>query len=221
LSYIDTFDHEFVGYFGGIPVYHPLVDIPDGPDRREDFGCGPGHLVIGGGSGEHPAIVVLEPSVVVISFIHAWREELERLYPDEYQSLRPTAETLPAAPVRWHPDDWWGVLDFAGWAVKDYVKFDDRCKSRAFRRPFDPDKDGLLEAWLASSVGEFILLAMPELCRDLTDQLADLRDRVGCFPLYENILLVPPGYRVWGRRERNNQVMWGNSAWRVERVPGT
>jgi hypothetical protein len=24
MSYIDTFDHELVGFFGGLPLYHPL-----------------------------------------------------------------------------------------------------------------------------------------------------------------------------------------------------
>ncbi len=43
MSYIDTFDHEFVGFFGGIPVYHPLEIVPALPDDDpQDFDCSAG-----------------------------------------------------------------------------------------------------------------------------------------------------------------------------------
>ena len=224
MGYMETFDNEFVGYFGGLPVFHPLVDIADPEDcQRDAFGCGPETLVIGGGvgDGEHRAVVVLDAAAAVLSFVHAWREWYKGYDPDVYRALTPTAEALPDAPDRRESNDWWGVLDFAGWGVEDYVNFDGRCKSRAFNRPFAPDRDGILEAWLGASVGEFILLAMPELCRELTDQLGALRARARGCPLYENILLVPPGYSVRGRRERDDRITWGVSAWRVERNPGT
>ena len=28
MSYIDSYPHELVGYFGPVPVYRPLEDIP-------------------------------------------------------------------------------------------------------------------------------------------------------------------------------------------------
>jgi len=112
--------------------------------------------------------------------------------------------------------EWRHVFEFAGWRVADYVEFSARCASRAFHRPFDPGKDASLEQWLAASVGEFILLAMPELAEDAIRRLGDLRRHVSG-DLYRNILLLPPGYSVWGRREVDNQVMWGVSAWRIQR----
>lgn len=108
------------------------------------------------------------------------------------------------------------VFEFAGWGVTDHAKFSTRCASRAFHRPFDPEKDVSLEQWLAASVGEFILLAMPELAEDAVQRLGDLRRHV-IGDIYKNILLVPPGYPVWGRREIGNQVTWGISAWRIQR----
>ena len=47
MSYSDAFDHEFVGYFGGIPAYHLLEVVPADPDAPRDFGRGPETLVIG------------------------------------------------------------------------------------------------------------------------------------------------------------------------------
>ena len=72
MSYIDTFDNEFVGYFGGIPVYHPLEVVPASPDDPAQFACGPDNLVIGGGSGEWPGLVVKDAGETVACFVRAW-----------------------------------------------------------------------------------------------------------------------------------------------------
>jgi hypothetical protein len=218
MSYVDTFDNEFVGYFGGVPVYHPLEVLPPLPDDDPlDFACGPENLLIGGGSGEHPGIVVKETGETVVCFVRAWLDETPFLSPDERQALRPTVEAWADAAGRRQPrSDWGHVFEFAGWAVTDYVKFSTRCASRAFHRPFDPDKDASLEQWLAASVGEFILFAMPELAEDAVQRLGDLRRHVSG-DIYRNILLLPPGYPCWGRREVDSQVTWGISAWRIQR----
>jgi hypothetical protein len=70
--------------------------------------------------------------------------------------------------------------------------------------------------WLAASVGEFILFAMPELAQDAVHRLGDLRRHVSG-DIYRNLLLLPLGYHAWGRREVDNQVTWGISAWRIQR----
>jgi hypothetical protein len=219
VSYIDTFDNEFVGYFGGIPVYHPLEVVPALPDDDPlDFPCGPENLLIGGGSGEHPGIVVKAPGETVICFVRTWLEkENPFLSQEERQALQPAVEAWPdASDRRQTRSDWRPVFEFAGWRAADYVEFSTRCASRAFHRPFDPVKDASLEEWLAASVGEFVLLAMPELAPHAIQRLGDLRRHVSG-DIYKNILLLPPGYPVWGRREVDNQVIWGLSAWRIQR----
>jgi hypothetical protein len=218
MSYIDTFDHEFVGYFGGVPVYHPLEVVPATPNGPEDFGCGPENLVIGGGPGEHLGLIVKEVGETVGCFVRAWLRWYARHFPDNYQVLRPTIEAWLDEPASEEtPDYWRRIFAFAGWGAADYEAFSGRCASRAFMRPFTPDEDGSLESWLAASVGEFVLCAMPELGGDPIRRLGDLRRHV-TGGLYQNILLLPPGYPVWGRREVDNQILWGISAWRVQRV---
>lgn len=217
MSYIDCFDHEFVGYFGGIPVYHPLEVVPDSPDDPACFACGPDNLVIGGGSGERPGLVVKDGGETVGCFVRSWLEWHERNFPDEYQLLRPAVEAWPDASLGHETADYWrSVFEFAGWQTADYVDFSSRCASRGFPRPFVPEEDGDLESWLAASVGEFILLAMPELATDVIQRLGDLRQHVSG-DIYRNLLLLPPGYPVWGRREVDMQVIWGVSAWRIQR----
>jgi hypothetical protein len=218
MSYIDAVDHEFVGYFGGIPVYHPLEAVPARPaDDPRDFGCGPENLLIGGGSGKHPGIVVKAPGEAVVCFVRAWLDQTPFLSPDERQALRPAVEAWPdASDCRRTRSDWQHVFEFAGWRAADYVEFSTRCTSRAFHPPFDPGKDASLEQWLAASVGEFILFAMPELAEDAVRRLGDLRRHLSG-DVYKNILLLPPGYPVWGRREVDKKVVWGISAWRIQR----
>jgi hypothetical protein len=69
---------------------------------------------------------------------------------------------------------------------------------------------------VSRSIGEFLLFAMPELAEEAVARLGDLRRHVSG-NIYQNILLVPPGHPVWGRREVDNQVTWGVSAWRIQR----
>jgi hypothetical protein len=230
VSYIDSFDHEFVGYFGGLPVYHPLEVVPADPDDGpRDFACGPDHLVIGGGSGEHPAIVVKEPGETVACFVRAWLHWHQWQYPEEHAALRPAVDAWPDASGRVETCGYWRrVFEFAGWQAADHVAFSRRCSSPAFCRPFTPHEDGsvhpfapggdgCLERWLAVSVGEFILLAMPELASDAIRRLGELRPHIS-EGLYCNILLLPPGYPCWGRREVGHQVTWGVSAWQIQRA---
>jgi hypothetical protein len=47
MSYIDSFRHEFIGFFAGLPVYHPLEVVVD----TANFSCTPQNLIMGGGSG--------------------------------------------------------------------------------------------------------------------------------------------------------------------------
>jgi len=221
MSYIDTFDNEFVGYFGGIPVYHPLEVVPASPDDPASFACDPENLLIGGGSGEHPGIVVKAPGEAVVCFVRTWLEKNPYFSPEERQAMQPALEAWPDASSRksWSDcrrNDWMHIFEFAGWRVEDYVKFSSRCASPAFHRPFDLDKDGSLEVWLAASVGEFILFAMPDLAQDAVQRLGDLRRHISG-NIYRNILLLPPAYQPWGRREVDNQVTWGISAWRIQR----
>jgi hypothetical protein len=218
VSYIDTFDNEFVGYFGGIPVYHPLEVVPVSPDDPRGFACGPENLVIGGGSGEHPGLVVKDPGETVGCFVRAWLSQHERYSADEPLTLRTAIEAWPDATADRETSGYWQrVFEFAGWRVADYTAFSQRCASGALPRPFDPDEDGSLESWLAASVGEFVLLAMPELAEIAIQRLGDLRRHVRG-GIYNNLLLVPPGYPVWGRKETDGRVTWGISAWRIERV---
>jgi hypothetical protein len=69
MSYIDTFDHELVGFFAGLPLYRPLEIVAG--SGGDEFGCTPLQLVLGGGSGEHPAVVLAQPRAAVVWYLQA------------------------------------------------------------------------------------------------------------------------------------------------------
>lgn len=206
MSYIDTFDHEFVGFFGRLPVYHPLVVHTDDDDG---FSCSPDNLVIGGGSGEHPAVVLASAERAVASFVLDWMEDANK----DHNRLTGDVKTNMEAWDLWSIDRLDEVtisqaliFEHRRWNVERYHGFFEMCCSPAMHTPLKPGIS--LEEWLLASFGEFILLTMPELVPNLEVHLAGLRNVA--YPLYTNILLPPPGYRVFaGRRVINGKLVYG------------
>jgi hypothetical protein len=96
MSYIDTFDdtfdHGLVGFFAGLPRYHPLETVAG--SGGDELGCTPRQLVLGGGSGEHPAVVLRQPPAAVMAFLQA-------ALPLGAAALAPDSQQLPdEIPVR-------------------------------------------------------------------------------------------------------------------------
>lgn len=183
MSYIDGYRHELVGLFAGLPVYHPLEDIPGSPFpvSGDDFACSTGQLVIGGGGGERPGLVVLDPAAAVAFFV---------FYSGSFEGVEAAGldftELLRGAPV----------FNFAGWEAPDYHAFLEMCASPCMLHPFDCGGDLGFNDWLACGVGEFIYYAMPELAREVVAAAAVFhteRDHI----LYNNISLLPPNMPVY------------------------
>jgi hypothetical protein len=204
MSYIDTFDHELVGFFAGLPLYHPLEAVAS--SGGDEFGCTPLQLVLGGGGGEHPAVVLAHPSAAVVSFLQA-------ALPAEGPALSEEAQRLldEVPPVA-------ECLQFPGWGIADYASFHDRCRSPGFVTPYRDDHDAPLDAWVLRNVGEFVYFAMPELAPDVPTRLAEVCARVRR-PRYFNVQILPPGYGAPAGRYRtaSGDVVFGNYAWTTAR----
>lgn len=211
MSYIDTFDHELVGFFGRIPVYHPLVEHEGSGD--DEFSCTPTQLVIGGGSGEHPGLVILKPEAAVEWFISEWIS----LIKDE--KLKPQNSVSNDLLAQWdtyfqgHVEFPESILHFAGWNAETYYHFYKDCNSPAFYRPYNKEEDGIFENWIAISIGEFVFYTMPALTPAIEAHYPDVRRYVKDV-FYMNILLPPPGYSLpYGRKIVDGKVVWGNIRW--------
>ena len=99
MSYIDQFRHELVGMLGGLPVYRPLEDIvgDEDPAYTGEFSCTTCQLVIGGGGGEFPGLVVKKPVCAVATFLSAELADMEEL-----------AKERPGLPA---PPDWTPIIE--------------------------------------------------------------------------------------------------------------
>ncbi|XBQ17166.1 MAG: hypothetical protein ABL308_04630 [Oceanicaulis sp.] len=185
MSHIDSYDHVLVGYFGPLPVYRPLEDIafpPEG-ERSEDFGCRTDQIVIGGGSGEHPGLVLERPGAAMAAFA---------LESDSFAF--PTVERIAldahvgAAPVHQR----------YGWTKDRERSFARLCRSDAMVNAHWPGA-GDLDRWLTLGFGEFCYAAMPELDPDMAARLRGFQREPLKHVYYSNILLPPPGLPVYAR----------------------
>ena len=198
MSYIDSYRHEIVGQFAGLPVYHPLEDIPgsDDPDMDGDFACSTGQIVIGGGGGEWPGLVVENPTATVLLFlIHGLEgEELEKKIGN--QDLEKIEDEYL------YKGD---ILNFCGWGVADTHQFYQLCVSEALANPYrQGEEDISFEDWLARGIGEFVFYAMPDLADPLMSKLKDPYQGLKHIR-YNNIGLIPPNMPVYA----NGGNAWG------------
>lgn len=200
MSYIDTFDHQYVGSFAGLPIYYPRVQVQG--DGVADFACGPDNLVLGGGCGEHPGLIFHHLDCLAMHFVvHAVGE-------DDEEALTVTEEFGDFQIWAYLDVSFAELFEFAGWSVEDYHDFYERCKSVALARPFGAYDDLCFEEWLAISFGELIWFSFS----DLIENLSPIREK---FPnlqsIANNVTIPPPGYpERYGRRQNEHGVVWGN-----------
>jgi hypothetical protein len=186
MSEIDCWKHELVGMFGSIWVYRPLEDIAE--DVGE-FDCKTNQLVIGGGGGEHPALVLKDPERAVEMFAvcadgdESNKDQKEFDIPDDVEQ-------------RLRFKDREDVLGFYNWNSETHHNFFLRCTRGFLPNPYDPKCGTGFDDWLILGFGEFIYYAMPELAPKATKffeqyQINALHMR------YNNILAVPPRIPVY------------------------
>ncbi len=182
LSYIDSYKHQQVGLFGNIPVYRPLENIApsDNPRWDGDFGCSIQQLVIGGGSGEHPGLVIQNPAAAVAEFALTCED-----FTDDEARCNELYPLLVGEPFL-----------FAGWGVADYHGFFEHCTSATLPNPFDPDGGISFETWLLAGIGEFIYYAMPDLALETVALIAPLHVEKHHIR-YNNITIIPPNMPVY------------------------
>ncbi|MGL6337947.1 MAG: hypothetical protein ACRC80_02270 [Waterburya sp.] len=181
MSHIDSFQHEIVGLFARLPVYHPLVDIDS------EFKCTHKQLMIGGGSGEHPALVLQNPLAAVAYFIQDAVEEL-----DQDNSIREKWEAIIKPYLTYTSDE---ILKYYDWTIETYQAFAELCKSKCLPSPYI-NEEILLEIWLILGFGEFIYYAMPDLATEIMSQLEKPYQRFNHMR-YNNIMLIPPNIPVY------------------------
>lgn len=189
MSYIDTIKHEFVGYLNGLPIYHPIETHVNGDTSDHDFSCNPENLIIGGGGGEHPALVLHELGALAADYIlHSlsqielyhdcspWAEEVvNRLYEMSFKQREP--------------------LEFCGWNMSHFNEFVLDAKANIHATPLKNSQDA--EDWIRLSIGEFVFYSLPEL-NPYHKEIYDLMEikeegwQIGYW--MQNVVCPPPNY---------------------------
>lgn len=189
MSYIDSIKHELVGYINGLPIYHPLETITDGKWGDYDFSCSPENLVIGGGAGEHPALLIHHLGSLAALYIILCIEKHEEHFSNNFEA--PPEETINRlSDIAFDTGE---TLEFCGWSmtcIRDLVEL---AKSRVHFTPLIEKQAP--EEWIKESIGEFVYFSLPEL-NPFHAEINNLPGIVGWEPGYwmPNVTCPPPNY---------------------------
>lgn len=169
MSYIDTIKHERVGTLVGYPIYHPLERSPYRAKTRRgayDFTCGPLNLVLGGGSGEHPGMVIHRPGQLVIMYLLDYLEghPVDPKQMASYDKL----ESLLSDSLKLDYNEW---FEYCGWGAEQVVTMVEKCSAYSVQVPYLLAAHHSFERWLALSLGHFCFHHLPKIVGNLVTQL--------------------------------------------------
>jgi hypothetical protein len=208
MSFIDIYGHEYVASFAGYPVYHPLEPI------KGEFEAGPDTLLLGGGSGEHPALIVRNLEYVAALYIDELLEEAcDPGSPDDFIE-RSKILSEPCTPYE--------CLEFAHWNVEDYARFFERCCAPTLDYPYDKAEYHYLERWLALNFGKLLCHSLPDLVPALESDLKEAWDFSEKYASnLSNFVCNPPGLPTPGGRRIHGRLGEGLLAWESVRRADT
>lgn len=179
MSEIDQYNHTHVGYFCNLPLYRIYEDT--GPKASDEFVAAAGDLILGGGSGEHPAMVITNHDFLV----NFWLGSYSNLGDDQDDDMTPA-----------------DCFKFYGWRVENYVAFFEASKHTM--TPYDQDAHGSLESWMTLSFGELLLFS-EEKFRNKYPVVMETH-----IPIFNNVLCPPSRFpAVLGKMVEDGRVVWG------------
>ena len=156
MSSIDTSKHLRIGMLSGVPIYQLLEDNHSltqrngqgghrMPEHFVDSFVPAGAIVIGGGSGEHPALALYDPDHCVARYLHFCLDFDSMEIPPELESAWANMQGALQ------------TLEYCEWQSQDHVDFRRRCFGL-----YEVYKDEMtFEAWILVAVGDFLFQLIP------------------------------------------------------------
>jgi hypothetical protein len=189
MSYIDTIDHELIGYLNGLPIYHPLESVSKGTWGEYDFSCSPSNLVLGGGSGEHPALILHKLESFVAKYILFDDDQKVKHFAD--RGYKPLEEDVlnQLIDISEVEDK---VLEFCDWSMIQTYDFVELAKSRLHSTPLLEAQS--VEKWIQLSIGELIYFSLGDLnpAKIKIDNLLNIEWPIAHW--MNNVTCPPPNY---------------------------
>jgi hypothetical protein len=204
MSHIDTINHSVVGTFAGISVYHTLQDI-DGKDY--DFSATPKNLVIGGGSGEHPGMVIQDLDFCVWEFLTALTE-LQGKEIDDLEFFTKFENGIPNYTMK--ETTVYSNLEYSTWNMKDIARFADNVnkefdESIKYATGKDKFNRTSIELKVSIMIGEFVFYSAKKLISEpLLEYIEEnkhlLEKDIDLYAPFEAVRVKPKGYPgIYGR----------------------
>jgi len=203
MSYIDSYDHEYIGSLGYLPIYRSLQKIDGDKWGGYDFSADPSSLILGGGSGEHPTLIVHKLQCVTAKFLYSQitKEEEESISKKDLDYI-----------VDLCYDD--GILEFCGWSIDRYASLKEMSESSYFYTTLRDNEK--VEDWICKSIGELVYYSLQKL-NPHHKKLVKIFKPFDIFATMRNIACSPPGYPpCGGRKFVNGKPKWGLNRWSIK-----
>lgn len=193
MSEISSKPHQLCGALAGVPLYHPTAAFSlHGDNLKVDER----HLLLGGGSGEHPVLRYHIPTLAA-DFILGWVGGVTGFDVYMRQQLFTKIEPVILAPE----ED-----DEGSWDGGSWYEFINNAKSNlGYNHPYDISKmdEGSIEEWIRDSLGEYVIVAMLDVLLSFVPegahaQLTKFSEKLAMNPFYCNVIAFPRGYEKLG-----------------------
>jgi hypothetical protein len=177
--------------------------------RGGEFECNASTLLVGGGSGEHPALAIRGLDSLVAEFL-LFDLDMDGVH-GHGRRVRPLEASLEELQNLVYAED--RELRFIDWQMRDHWSFYQNALSPLNATPLEAGGD--CERWIRLSLGEFVYFSLPELCTHFAhiEDLAGVGKRNGWRPGYcmKNVSCPPPGYMPSRRDAARGFFRWEDS----------
>lgn len=196
MSTIDTFDHSYVGFFNHVPLYHPLEK-----GDMDYFEVNSQNLVIGGGSGEHPSMMVENLNACLGCFLESFLDfESSKDKKDEFLTF---LDSLDGSIGLYNVMD---NLQMGGWDMATighfHVTLDEHFKKiNAIPKTHDSSRYSSDEEKIQIMLGEFLYFSGRSLLSESVNTLLNEQEELlqgVVFPIFCAIERNPKGYPISG-----------------------
>jgi hypothetical protein len=221
MSAIDSYNHAHVGNFSNIPIYWLLenVEMSELTDNTEDdeYFLNQYNLSIGGGSGEHPALILKNDSLI-LNFLRNISDDKDSSFNEVDYQLYELVDNITDRYIKEH--QYYYSLNTNQWSLETFIKINDEIKKVSKEKNQSIQDNRSLENKIMDDIALFIIYKMPlDYCLEdpqLIEAAKIIRsntwEKIFKTDIFNySILSNLHEGSSFGKIIKNNQVIWGYS----------